>query len=206
VYWERFDHLRLYISQSMIGECYESIYGHALNSEVTLLDICISNDEPLLRLGKVVQEFARHCEVLGPSFLDALGLSITSRLLVLYDSRRLNEPVKRSGSIAGWRLDRVVEYIETHLSGPIYLSDLSNLVGLNQMYFAAQFRKTMGCPPYAYILQRRVALAQKLLQETSNSLLDIGLSVGFSSQAHFTEAFHRMTGETPARWRSIRLS
>jgi AraC-like DNA-binding protein len=33
-------------------------------------------------------------------------------------------------------------------------------------------------------------------------LAEIALAVGFSTQAHFSTVFKRISGETPARWRA----
>src|ERR1700759_4037077 len=38
-----------------------------------------------------------------------------------------------------WRLKRVVEYVENHLSERIGLSDLAAVAGLSRMHFARQF-------------------------------------------------------------------
>jgi AraC family transcriptional regulator len=40
-----------------------------------------------------------------------------------------------------------------------------------------------------------------MLTETSDALVDIALSVGFQTQAHFTTVFKRIVGNTPCRWR-----
>jgi AraC family transcriptional regulator len=47
------------------------------------------------------------------------------------------------------------------------------------------------------VLARRVQRAELLLGG-GLSLSEIALAVGFASQSHFTEAFRRRTGRTPA--------
>jgi AraC-like DNA-binding protein len=41
-----------------------------------------------------------------------------------------------------------------------------------------------------------------MLAETETSLVEIALSVGFQTQAHFTTVFKRFVGVTPHRWRT----
>ncbi len=88
--------------------------------------------------------------------------------------------------MAPWRLQRVVDYVESHLSDRISLSDLSEAAGLSRMHFAAQFRLATGVSPHAYIIKRKVERAEQLLLDRAFSIVDIALLLGFSSQAHFT--------------------
>jgi AraC family transcriptional regulator len=50
-------------------------------------------------------------------------------------------------------------------------------------------------------LRKRIERAQQQLAATSDALVDIALSVGFQTQAHFTTVFKRIAGSTPYQWR-----
>jgi AraC-like DNA-binding protein len=53
-----------------------------------------------------------------------------------------------------------------------------------------------------YIREQRVTAAMKmLLKEPSVSVLSIGLTVGFTSQSNFYDAFREITGTTPGKYR-----
>jgi AraC family transcriptional regulator len=95
----------------------------------------------------------------------------------------------------------VFEYINASLDGPISLCDLANAAGLTRMHFARQFRACIGISPHQFVLRRRVARAQELLQNPENSIIGVALDVGFQNQAHFTVVFKKIVGETPNRWR-----
>ena len=60
----------------------------------------------------------------------------------------------------------------------------------------------MGMPPHQFMTLRRIERAKQLLLRTDQSLAEIALEVGFSSQAHFTDQFRRVTGSTPLRFRT----
>jgi AraC-like DNA-binding protein len=104
-------------------------------------------------------------------------------------------------ALQAWRLRRVTEYIDTHLASALPLSKLAVIAGLSRMHFAAQFRMAMGLSPHQFVLRQRVERAKAMLAETKEEIVDIALSVGFQSQAHFTTVFKRFVGETPWRWR-----
>ena len=50
-------------------------------------------------------------------------------------------------SLAPWRVNRVRAYIDQHIADPIRLSDLTGVMGLSPMSFAAHFRLATGLRP-----------------------------------------------------------
>jgi AraC-like DNA-binding protein len=107
----------------------------------------------------------------------------------------------KTQQLAKWRLKRALEYIEHRLAEPITLADIAFETGLSRMYFAAQFRAATGVGPHEYLVRRRIERAQQLLLQPNASVVDVALSVGFKTQAHFTTIFGRFVGQTPHAWR-----
>jgi AraC family transcriptional regulator len=203
--YSRCDHLRAHLSQPIMAECYETAYGRPPSSVFSLFESRFSEDAILQNLARTLSnpEVCNH--IMGPSFVDAVGLALASRLVALYHGDKRLPAAEGSGALAKWRLERVIDYMEANLLRPMYLAELSEVAGLSRMHFATQFRQATGYPPYAYILRRRILRAQELLLDPDASIVDVALHMGFSSQAHFTEAFRRAVGETPARWRRARV-
>jgi AraC family transcriptional regulator len=139
---------------------------------------------------------------------EALRIAIAVRLQRLQsetpEAAKPNEakrpPVR---ALQKWRLKRVVEYVENHLSARIALSDLAAVAGLSRMHFAYQFRIATGSRPHEFLLQQRIRRAEDLLKETAIPIVEVALTVGFQTQAHFTTVFKRLVGCTPHRWRAI---
>jgi AraC family transcriptional regulator len=109
-------------------------------------------------------------------------------------------------SLQNWRLKRVLQYVDDHLAAKITLQNLAMVAGLSRMHFAAQFRAAMGMRPHEYLLKRRIERAEELLKQAEVSLVDIALTVGFQTQAHFTTVFKRFAGDTPYQWRCAYLA
>ena len=130
-------------------------------------------------------------------YLDGIALAIVSRLL---ECSRAGEEGSARGLVK-WRLRRVQSFIEEQLSERVSLADLARAAGLSRMHFAAQFRAATGMRPHEYLVRRRIQRAQEILLTTSLPLVEVALSVGFQTQAHFTTVFRRFLGETPGRWR-----
>ncbi len=118
-------------------------------------------------------------------------------------SRPGAEAPRRRTPLPPWRLRRVLAHIDAHLEDPITLADLAGVAGLSRMHFAAQFRAATGLRPHEFLLRRRIDHARHLLADPRSKLVDVALSVGFQTQAHFTTVFKRIVGETPHRWRCV---
>lgn len=140
---------------------------------------------------------------------DALRLAVAMRLLSLQPepppSTSRDDSViaeRPPGGLQKWRLKRVVDYVDSHLAKRVTLSDLADVAGLSRMHFASQFRMATGLRPHEYLLRQRVRRASELLAQTTMTIVEIALSVGFQTQAHFTTVFKRIEGRTPSQWRN----
>jgi AraC family transcriptional regulator len=49
-------------------------------------------------------------------------------------------------------------------------------------------------------MERRIERAQKLLRSDEHSIAQVALLSGFADQSHFTRAFSRRIGQSPANW------
>jgi AraC family transcriptional regulator len=56
--------------------------------------------------------------------------------------------------------------------------------------------------PLQFVTRQRITRAQQLIRETSQSLINVGLEVGYASPSHFAQIFRRVVGVTPTEFRS----
>ncbi|SIO72054.1 AraC-type DNA-binding protein [Burkholderia sp. GAS332] len=111
----------------------------------------------------------------------------------------------RRASLATWRLERAVEFIDAHLDDQIALKDIAACAGVTPMHFAAQFRIAIGTSPHQYLMLRRIERAKSHLLNADNRILDVALACGFRSHAHFSTVFKSLVGTSPNGWRAERL-
>jgi AraC family transcriptional regulator len=119
-------------------------------------------------------------------------------------STRTDQSSVRGRHVQGlqkWRLKRVVDYIDASISLKMTSRDLAAVAGLSRMHFASQFRVATGLRPHEFLLQRRIRRAAELMKDSTMPIMEIALTVGFQTQAHFTTVFKRFTGCTPRSWR-----
>jgi AraC family transcriptional regulator len=109
-------------------------------------------------------------------------------------------------TMSGWRMRRVMEYIEEHLDGNLSLEAMAAEVEISPVYLARAFKTAIGQSPHRYVLGRRIDRAKELLRNTDIPVVDVALSVGFSSQSHLSHWFQRYVGVSPAAYRQHRSS
>lgn len=139
----------------------------------------------------------------GPLFAEGLSLALVSRLLRQHSTQPPTAEV-RPGPLPRWKLQRIQEYVEAHLTHTITLADLAQAVDSSPAYFARAFRRSTGVPPYRYVLRQRILRAMNLVLNSDLDFGDIAVSTGFSSHSHFSTTFRNFTRMTPADFRRSR--
>ena len=105
------------------------------------------------------------------------------------------------GALDRRRLQRVLDFIEANLEGDLTLDHMASIACLSRFHFARAFKEAVGQSPHRYVSAKRLNRAKALLMRADRSLVDIALSLRFSSQANFTRAFRQATGQAPGQFR-----
>jgi AraC family transcriptional regulator len=101
-----------------------------------------------------------------------------------------------------WRLRKVEDYVSDHIGEEVSVEKLAELVELSPSHFSHVFKESTGMSPLRFVVRERITRAQQLIRETSRSLIEIALDVGYTSPSHFAQVFRRVVGVTPTQFRS----
>ncbi|MEA3207453.1 MAG: AraC family transcriptional regulator [Chthoniobacter sp.] len=107
-----------------------------------------------------------------------------------------------SGGLAIRQLRKVQDFVAENLAEEISIERLAELVKLSPSHFSHVFRETTGTTPLQFVTRERITRAQQFIRETSRSLIEIGLEVGYTSPSHFAQVFRCVVGVTPTQFRS----
>lgn len=99
-------------------------------------------------------------------------------------------------------VQRMKEYIQTHLHKPITAKDVADAAGYSQYHAARLFSQEMGMPPFEYIRQERLLQSAYSLRNGKVKVLDVALEYVFDSHAGFTRAFTKAFGINPKKYAS----
>lgn len=92
------------------------------------------------------------------------------------------------------------DYIHAHWSERPSLADIAGAGGIHPASLVRGFRSHLGCSPGDYLRRLRLEHARTALA-TERPIAEIALEAGFYDQSHFTTAFRRRFGMTPAAYR-----
>ena len=99
------------------------------------------------------------------------------------------------------RIAKVCDYMEKKHYDAISLSEVASLVGMSESAFSHFFKKKTGGTFIDYLNNQRIAIACKLLAETSNNVAEICYSSGFNNLSNFIRMFKKRKGITPNEYR-----
>ena len=136
---------------------------------------------------------------------DALVAGNTVQLLVHLGRAMLDRSAKPLRAEEPELLDRVLAYIEEHLSDHITLADTAKRFYVSESTISHTFKEKMGTSFYRLITQRRL-IAAKTLILGGTALEDVARQVGFGDYSGFYRAFKQEFGISPRQFRRLQES
>ncbi|HEX4966244.1 MAG TPA: AraC family transcriptional regulator [Thermoanaerobaculia bacterium] len=99
------------------------------------------------------------------------------------------------------RLLRARDAMDRAYAQPLDVAALARIAYVSEAHFIRTFRATFGETPHRYLQRRRVERSMFLLRESSRSVTDICLDVGFTSLGTFSRTFRAIVGQSPLAYR-----
>lgn len=128
-------------------------------------------------------------------------------------ARRMVVPPHRAGGQAqyvqtpvpepgrGGELAELLDWIDAHVAQPLTVEHLAGRAHLSPRTFARRFRDVTGTTPHRYVLGRRLALAERLLETTDLGVDAVAARAGFGSADTLRHHFAARRGVAPADYR-----
>lgn len=135
----------------------------------------------------------------GRLYVDTLCVGLSLHLLSNYALVKPKIPLPR-GKLNSFQLRNVVDFVLSHLDEDVSLLTLAEQAHISPFHFARLFRATILLTPHQFVLQQRIQRSINLIKKGKLPMAQIAVESGFYDQAHFTRAFQRFTGKTPAQY------
>jgi AraC family transcriptional regulator len=201
--WQHAGHpeiLQVYLRQSIYEAAVTEIYG-CDSSGAELVPRFAVLDPLLEQLAIAITNALRDGAAEDGLYIDTVAQMMAVHLARSHSSRSRPSRILPAKPLAGWKMRRVIEYIEDNLEGDLSLQAMAAEVDISPLYLARAFKAAVGQSPHQYVLARRIERAKELLRNTDLPVVDVALSSGFSSQSHLSHWFIRQVGVSPAVYR-----
>jgi AraC-like DNA-binding protein len=128
---------------------------------------------------------------------------MVSRLIDLAVIRTLRSWIHR-GPISGWfggladpRIANSLKAIHERPMQRWSIEALASIAGMSRSSFCERFTSLVGRSPLRYQNEHRLILARDLLAKRSARVGEVGLSIGYESEAAFSRAYKSLFGYSP---------
>ena len=127
---------------------------------------------------------------------------LKTRIRALLDKRNsAEEPVPERKSLAGEQrdlLDRLKEYVETHLQQEISIDDVAEHLNMSRTKLYREFHQISDLSPADLINMFRLRKAASLMLDQRLSVSEAAFATGFSSSSYFTKVFTKFYRMKPS--------
>lgn len=113
----------------------------------------------------------------------------------------ISEEEKMERYNKGVRLSRIINYIETHVTEKVTLTEIAENENLSMHYLSHFFKEMLGISFQEYVALLRFRHARKLIERTNKSIAEICLECGFSDYRYLNKIYKKQVGYTPADYR-----
>jgi AraC-like DNA-binding protein len=104
------------------------------------------------------------------------------------------------GGLADARIARVLKTIHEQPAQPLTIDVLASIAGMSRSNFCERFAALVGQSPLRYRNECRLTLARNMLAKGTARVGEVGIAVGYESEAAFSRAYKAFFGRTPRDW------
>lgn len=149
------------------------------------------------------------CELM-PLFLQFYRLAQGGQLhdeVIAPCTLKLHEIVQRLGALTqaeaavSGEAHCLKNRLDSRLDSEITTEELAEAIHRSKDYVIKLFRREFHETPHAYLLRRKMEMAQGLLHDTHLSVAQVAAAVGYEDPHYFSNTFKKYTGVSPVQFR-----
>lgn len=96
-----------------------------------------------------------------------------------------------------WKID-LIEFMEQNYMYDLSMEEFASFTGRSLSTFKRDFKKVSNLPPQKWLIKKRLEVAYDLIKENGKRVSDVYVEVGFKNLSHFSLAFKKQYGFSPA--------
>ncbi len=185
-----------FFSPGLVNEFYSKGKGNS---------ILAGNDENVVEIGKLMCEMEAEFMKEKPNVYLAKSMFVTI-LARLSDIFTDNTDFVKTNPDHALFINDIMKFINENITEDISLKILADEVKLDVSHFTAVFKSIQGIAPWEYVINERIALALKYLNEDDPiySIAKVAELSGFKNLSNFNRIFKKKMGMTPSEFKKQR--
>ena len=159
------------------------------------------NDNYIPTQGKLSEELLELCDTLNSKELskEEQIYSFFRIFAILKESKNKKTNVEDT---LPYDLAQIVDYINQHIYEQLTVTQIANDLYISQSTLERRFKQILNITPLEFIRKKKLILATQLLQ-SGKSVLQTGVSLGYSDNSYFIQLFKKYYGCTPYEYKCI---
>jgi len=192
-----YDTFALYPMESYIYSQAEKC-GLSLNQISSLFTKCLSFHRSIA-LEQLLQEyfFKRVLQKVRGDLLQDLEVQLVQEVLMLSVGGKAHSSEIIQRAAPATVAQKAMKYIETNLFSDLDLEKICRSIGSSESVLGKQFKAQFKKTPYAYVKDRRLEEAKRLLERGDHSVSEVALLIGYENFGSFSEAFGQKYKQQP---------
>ena len=142
-------------------------------------------------------------------FQAAAGLKMAELMVYLMRlkySGSMEEIPKKTRAEGNEVVDQLTQYIRENYATVGSLDELARIFYLDKFYLSRLFKKNTGHTITEFINIQKIQKAQKLLEDTEDSIAEIGKAVGYDNMTYFNRVFKKYIETSPLQYRKKQIA
>jgi AraC family transcriptional regulator len=196
---DEIDVSHVYLTENLMSAVCAEVTDKCV-ADVQLHDVLKSHDPIVTAAVAAITREAEQQPLGSALYVEAVATQLVVHLLRNYASATFREPSGK-GRLSPAQVRRLTGYIDSRLHEQLNLETLAAVVGMGVWTFTRHFRESFGRTPHAYVIERRIDRARRLLAQSGLPIKEVASACGFADQAHMTRVFQTHLRTTPAALR-----
>lgn len=188
-----------------LGGTYRSIFETKYmdpvlkNRKVELVEFRGETDNQR-RLLELLPQISREQDAENHEFLTRNTLSMIW-LLLMQEIKELENNARFFKPINQERIQIMLSFIHQHYAEKLTLDQIAASAMVSKRECLRCFQACIQKTPFAYLIDYRIQMAERLLRASPLTVTQIALETGFNNSAYFTKIFKELRGMTPSQYR-----
>lgn len=156
------------------------------------------NTEELCRTLLLLKEIFYSEEIYSDVGINGYIFILLYNLISNFKGTKVSAPIKNKYNTM---LHQIIRHLHLHYMDEIHMKDIANMLDVSPQYISKLFHNYYSMTFKQYLTKIRLEHAIYDMLHTTNSLLDIALDCGFSSQHTFINTFKKKYQMSPSKYK-----